>query len=224
MDDQARSPNGGARVAVVMLTLNQRDTTLRALRSVMPQVGERDRVLVWGNGSTDGTVEAVRQAFPEVLAHHHPENLGVASGRNAGAKMAMSSFDPGYLLFLDNDLVLQPGYLAAMVQTLDTEPTVGQVQSKLLYLDEPNRINDGGGCHINFWLGRTKPVGFRQIDRGQWDQPAPCISATPRSRCARTRCSPARWSPPTSLTRSPRSPASSSARATIASTAATTAA
>jgi hypothetical protein len=39
---------GGARVAVVMLTLNQRDTTLRALRSLMPQVGERDRVLVLG--------------------------------------------------------------------------------------------------------------------------------------------------------------------------------
>jgi GT2 family glycosyltransferase len=121
-------------------------------------------------------VVAVREAFSGVLAHHHPENLGVALGRNAGAKMAMSTFDPKYLLFLDNDLVLQSGYLAAMVQTLDTEPTVGQVQSKLLYLDEPNRINDGGGCHINFWLGRTKPVGFRQIDRGQCDQPAPCVS------------------------------------------------
>nr|WP_296751207.1 glycosyltransferase family 2 protein [Thioalkalivibrio sp.] len=176
MADQPRSSNGGARVAVVMLTLNQRDTTLRALRSLMPQVGERDRVLVWDNGSADGTVQAVREAFPEVLAHHHPENLGVASGRNAGAKMAMYTFDPEYLLFLDNDLVLQPGYLAAMIQTLDTKPTVGQVQSKLLYLNEPNRINDGGGCQINFWLGRTKPVGFRQLDRGQWDQPAPCIS------------------------------------------------
>jgi hypothetical protein len=48
MDDWVRCPKGGARVAVVMLTLNQRDTTLRALRSLMPQVGERDRVLVLG--------------------------------------------------------------------------------------------------------------------------------------------------------------------------------
>jgi len=110
------------------------------------------------------------------LAHHHHENLGVASGRNAGARLAMERFDPKYLLFLDNDLVLQTGYVAALLDTLESDPAVGQVQSKLLYLDEPTRINDGGGCRINFWLGVTDPVGFKQIDRGQCDHPAPCIS------------------------------------------------
>jgi GT2 family glycosyltransferase len=164
------------RIAAIMLTLNQRETTLRALASLMPQLGPRDRVVVWDNGSHDGTVEAVTAAFPSVCAHHHESNLGVASGRNAGARLALERFDPEYLLFLDNDLVLQPGYVVALVGTLESNPSVGQVQSKLLYLDEPTRINDGGGCRIRFWLGRTDPVGFKEIDRGQCEEVAPCVS------------------------------------------------
>ena len=167
---------GQARVAVVMLTMNQRESTLRALGSLMPQLRTGDRVVVWDNGSTDGTVEAVAREFPGALAHHHPANLGVASGRNAGAALAAERFDPDYLLFLDNDLVLRPGFVDWLRATLDTEPAVGQVQGKLLYLDEPGRINDGGGCRINFWLGRTDPVGFKQLDHGQCEQVAPCIS------------------------------------------------
>jgi GT2 family glycosyltransferase len=164
------------KIAIVMLTLNQRDTTLRALASVMPQVDADTRVLVWDNGSTDGTVAAVRREYPDVTAHHHPENLGVASGRNAGAKLAQELFKPEYLLFLDNDLVLRPGFIRALRETLDADPRVGQAQAKLLYLDEPTRINDGGGCRINFWLGVTDPVGFKEIDRGQCEKLAPCIS------------------------------------------------
>ena len=163
-------------VAAVMLTLNQRDTTLRALASLMPQVEADARVLVWDNGSTDGTVAAVRRDFPGVTAHHHPENLGVASGRNAGARLAQELFNPEYLLFLDNDLVLRPGFVRALRGALDLDPRVGQAQAKLLYLDEPSRINDGGGCRINFWLGVTDPVGFKEIDRGQCEKIAPCIS------------------------------------------------
>jgi GT2 family glycosyltransferase len=134
------------------------------------------RVLVWDNGSNDGTVEAVRGAYPQVVAHHHPTNLGVASGRNAGAKFVLERFRPQYLLFLDNDLVLRPRFVRELLDVLEREPNVGQVQAKLLYLDEPGRINDGGGVRINFLLGQTDPVGFKEIDRGQCEQVAPCIS------------------------------------------------
>jgi GT2 family glycosyltransferase len=163
-------------VAVIMLTLNQRESTLRALESLMPQLEPGMRVLVWDNGSTDGTVEAVQGACADVIAHHHPSNLGVASGRNAGARLMIDRFLPEYLLFLDNDLVLRPRFVRELLDTLERMHDVGQVQAKLLYLDEPSRINDGGGCRINFWLGQTDPVGFKEIDRGQCDRIAPCIS------------------------------------------------
>jgi GT2 family glycosyltransferase len=162
------------RIAIVMLTMNQRDKTLHALQSVR----EDDRhipVLLWDNGSSDGTVDAVAARFPEVRTHWHPSNLGVASGRNAGARLASSLFKPTHFLFLDNDLVLTPGFAAALAGPF-ADAAVGQTQAKLLYLHDKRRINDGGGCRINFWLGRTDPVGFREIDRGQCDAMAPCVS------------------------------------------------
>jgi GT2 family glycosyltransferase len=161
-------------VAVVMLTMNQRDKTLRALQSVQEDAPGIP-VLLWDNGSTDDTLAAVAREFPDVRSHGHPSNLGVASGRNAAARLAISLFRPAHLLFLDNDLVLTPGFTAALLEPF-SDGRVGQTQAKLLYLHDPKRINDGGGCRINFWFGRTDPVGFRQIDRGQCDEVAPCVS------------------------------------------------
>jgi O-antigen biosynthesis protein len=167
-------PAGSPRVAIVMLTMSQRDKTLRALQSVRDD-DPRIPVLLWDNGSTDDTIDAVAGRFPDVHAHRHPTNLGVASGRNAAARLAMSLFRPTHLLFLDNDLVLAPGFAQALLEPFADE-RVGQTQAKLLYLHDPRRINDGGGCRINFWLGRTDPVGFREIDHGQCDEMAPCVS------------------------------------------------
>ena len=163
------------RLAVVMLTLDQRDMTLRALHSLMEQVGKEAGVLVWDNGSSDDTGAHVSGCFPEVLVCRSETNLGVAGGRNAAARAAIDRWNPDYLLFLDNDLVLREGFVAALADRLDECPDVGQVQAKLLYLDEPSRVNDGGGSRIVFWLGKTDPVGFKELDRGQFDAVKECI-------------------------------------------------
>src|SRR5688500_14053434 len=95
-----------ALVTVIILTMNQRDKTLSCLSSFRTVKGPAYKIVVWDNGSHDSTAEAVREAFPEVLVHHYPGNLGVASGRNAAAKLAIATFQPTYLLFLDNDMVI----------------------------------------------------------------------------------------------------------------------
>ena len=159
-----------------MLTLNQRDRTVRALASFNADECRRVHVLVWDNGSTDNTAEAVRAQFPDVHVHWHHTNLGVASGRNAAAAYAMERFAPTHLLFLDNDLVLTPGFINGLLEPLIHDDRVGQTQAKLRFLHEPDLLNDGGGCRISFWRGRTQPVGFREVDRGQYDVPTPCIS------------------------------------------------
>src|SRR5688500_11742117 len=53
------------RVVVVVLTYNQREVTLRCLASLRELGGPSFDVVVWDNGSTDGTAEALRLAYPE---------------------------------------------------------------------------------------------------------------------------------------------------------------
>jgi hypothetical protein len=167
---------GTAVIAVIVLTVDQREKTLRVLGSFTPAERRGAHFLVWDNGSTDGTAEAVRDRFADVEVHHSPENLGVASGRNAAAALALERFRPTHLLFLDNDMVVRPGFIAALAEPFAMDPGLGQTQAKLLFMHDPERINDGGGCRINFLLGETRPVAFRELDRGQRDAAAPCTA------------------------------------------------
>lgn len=171
----AGSPRNGYRVAVVVLTHDQREKTLRCLSDLRAQEGVPFDVVLWDNGSSDGTADRVREEFPEVLVHAHPENLGVASGRNAGAALAVKEFAPTHLLFLDNDITPWPGFVRELLAPFERDPGLAQTQAKLLYTDDPERLNDGGGHRVQFWLGRTTPVGYKEIDRGQHDEPAPCL-------------------------------------------------
>jgi GT2 family glycosyltransferase len=163
-------------IAVLMLTMDQRENTLRALDSLEWPDGIQVEVFLWDNGSTDGTCDAVRRRFPSVHVHWSPVNLGVAGGRNAVAEVAIERFDPEFLCFLDNDLVLTPGFLAALAAELGANPETGQVQAKLRYLDRPEILNYGGGSDLSFWRGRTRPVGDGEEDRGQYDRVTPCVA------------------------------------------------
>jgi GT2 family glycosyltransferase len=122
------------RIALVMLTFNQRDKTLECLANIMTIKEPPFAVVLWDNGSQDGTVEAVRRAFPQVVAHLHCENLGVAPGRNAAAEFAIERLNPTHLLFLDNDMLLEPNFVTALLQPFLEDPRVGQTQAKLRFM------------------------------------------------------------------------------------------
>ena len=166
---------GAARVVVVMLTLDQKASTLRALESLQSEQGEGVDVLVWDNASEDGTADAVRRRYPQVLVHRSQENLGVAGGRNAAARLAIERFSPTHLLFLDNDMVVEPGFVRALLEPFRADPELAQTQAKLRFIDEPDLLNDGGGFEVSWWSGRTSPVGFREEDRGQRDEVRSCL-------------------------------------------------
>jgi GT2 family glycosyltransferase len=162
-------------VMVVILTYNQKDKTLECLASLLN--GDITfKVLVWDNGSHDGVIEAVHSAFPGVLTHYSKANLGVAGGRNAAAQLAIQEYGATHLLFLDNDILVEPGFAGALYKPFESDPQLGQTQAKLRFLHDRSLINDGGGAQINFVFWRVKPVGFGEPDRGQYDAPRPCIS------------------------------------------------
>lgn len=166
---------GPVQVVVIVLTINQCEKTLCCLKSLQAVKEPPFKVLLWDNGSDDGTVEAVQAQFPNVAVHHHPENLGVAGGRNQAAALAIQLFNPTFLLFIDNDMTVEPGFLKAMIEPFEHSSILAQTTGKILIPGSRNRINDGGGNKINFILGRTSPVGFGEEDRGQYDRPKKCI-------------------------------------------------
>jgi GT2 family glycosyltransferase len=165
-----------ANVVVIILTYNQRDRTLQCLSSLLATKNPSTNVLLWDNCSNDGTAEAVKKTHVEVMVHYHPVNLGVASGRNAAAELAINTYNPSHLLFLDNDMIVEPHFVKALLKPFAENGKLGQTQAKLRFMDDRERLNDGGGAQINFMLWKVTPVGFGEIDNGQYDTPQRCIS------------------------------------------------
>jgi len=164
------------KVVVIVLTYNQRQKTLECLRDLVGQAGPPYQILVWDNGSQDGTVAAIEKAYPGILTHYSSTNLGVAGGRNAAANLAISKHGATHLLFLDNDILVEPGFVQALYDRFCDDPRLGQTQAKLRFMHDRMLINDGGGARINFILWRVRPVGFGEPDLGQYDTPKECIS------------------------------------------------
>ncbi len=165
-----------ARITIVILTFNQRDKTLRCLDNLFGTQTPPFDVVVWDNGSSDDTVSAISAAFPQVVIHRNPVNVGVAGGRNEAAALAIRTSSPTHLLFLDNDMELEPGFVGALLEPLEHDKRVGQTQAKLRFMADRQRLNDGGGCDISFVLGRTRPVGYGEVDKGQHDRVKACVA------------------------------------------------
>ena len=163
-------------IVVVILTYNQMDKTLDALETLLGNSDMPFKVLVWDNGSQDGTIPAVNNAFPSVLTHYSKSNLGVAGGRNASAELAIKKFWATHILFLDNDILVESGFVDALYKPFESDPLMGQTQAKLRFMHDRSLINDGGGARISFMFWRVKPVGIGEPDQGQYDEARPCIS------------------------------------------------
>ncbi len=89
-------------------------------------------VIVVDNGSTDGTKDffCVRPAYEFPLTYHRNEaNLGFSRANNLGGRLSSAK----YLLFLNNDTIVRPGWLDAMVETAESDSRVGVVGLKQLF-------------------------------------------------------------------------------------------
>ena len=77
----------------------------------------RFTVLVVDNGSTDGSLEIVRQEYPEVKVIALPENTGFCHAVNVGIQAA----DTPYVLLLNNDTMARPGFVEALCRRMESE-------------------------------------------------------------------------------------------------------
>lgn len=155
-------------VAVVLLSYNQKDNTLECLESFQSVTYEKFSLFLVDNGSTDGTYEAATKTFPSVHVFKAKSNLGCSGGRNFGAQKAIELCEPEYLLFVDNDTIVDADFLTQLLKIATERKNTGIVTAKILDFKKKDII-DMVGNKVNLFTGKTPKIGLGEKDRGQYD-------------------------------------------------------
>jgi GT2 family glycosyltransferase len=162
-------------LSIIIVTWNVRAVTLDCLASVMEhRDGLAVELIVVDNGSTDGTVAAIRVRFPDVTVVEAGTNLGFPRANNAGLQRARGR----HVLFLNPDTLVGRRTLRACVAALDHDETVGVVGCRLIDRDGTLQRECGRRIYrlrhlltellyLHMLLPRSRTFGHHLM--GDWD-------------------------------------------------------
>lgn len=119
-------------VSIVIVNWNTRDILRNCLRSIYEQAGEVNfEVVVIDNGSTDGSVQMVKNDFQQVILIENSRNRGFAAANNQGMKISRGR----YVLLLNSDTLVLEQAVAKMVYFADKHPEAAVFGCRILNPD-----------------------------------------------------------------------------------------
>ena len=150
----------GKDISVVITSWNAKSFLLQCLQSIVEgEIKHSVEVIVVDNGSTDGSCEAVKEKFRDVVLIEKSENHGFAKANNIG----MLSSKGRYICLVNSDIKVLNGCLDRMVNYMDENPQVGILGPKVLWGD----MTLQSSCRMvpTLWNNFCPAVGLNRIFR-----------------------------------------------------------
>lgn len=179
--------NPSPTVVILIVSYNGREDLVACLASLLrdsdPQAGTH--IVVWDNGSPPETLAGLSEEFPAVDFVGGSENWGFAGGNNRGWEVIQSRYPTApYLCLLNQDTVVESGWLRALVGTLEHHTQAACAQSRLRLESDRTRINTTGNQSHYLGFGFTAHAG--EVDRGQDGEVRPIDFASAAALLVRT--------------------------------------
>ena len=169
--------------AICVLNWNGREDTLRCLAALAGVRGEFATVVA-DNGSSDGSVAAIRAAHPDAELIENGANLGYAGGNNAAIRHALER-GAEWVVLLNNDAEPDPEMLEALQAAAARHPDAGVLAGKLRF--EDGRVQWAGQrvALLTGYSGRPRghgrPDGFAYSVEGRTDRAVGALMAVSRA-------------------------------------------
>ncbi|MDH7514641.1 MAG: glycosyltransferase family 2 protein [Bacteroidota bacterium] len=125
-------------IFAVILNYNGFDDTVRCLASIEAAGYDGLRIVLVDNASPSGDGARLKERYPSHAVILRGRNDGYAAGMNAGIRHALAQ-GAEYVLVMNNDLVVEPGFLDGMLAHLTARPAAGVVTCHATLLAEPAR-------------------------------------------------------------------------------------
>ena len=125
------------------------------LASLKKQTYKDYQILVVDNASTDGSVEYVKEHYPEIEVIALKKNYGFSKAVNVGIRRSTTP----YVILLNNDTTADPYYIEEMVRTIEKSPRIFSVSSKMIQMYHPELIDSAGDLYTLTGWGVCRGVG-----------------------------------------------------------------
>ncbi len=159
------------KTAVVILNWNTRDYLDRFLPPLIQSCEGLDaEVIVADSASTDGSIDLLRERFPQIRRIELDANYGFTGGYNR----ALAQVDAEYFVLINSDIEVDGGWLSPLVEWLDTHSECAACSPKLLSWYDRERFEyagAAGGCidALGYPFCRGRVLQRTEQDLGQYD-------------------------------------------------------
>jgi len=144
-------------VGVAIPCHNNRETLGATIASLDAAGCPRGRLLIIDAASTDGTLDWLRSAYPDVRVRALLNNDGPNPGRNIGIRETTQP----YVFLMDADVQVEPDAIQRLRAAMATDRTIGIGVPIIVHAADPGTIQYAGGslhfiCEaINPWMNRS---------------------------------------------------------------------
>jgi len=162
-------------VSVIILNYNGKIFLNECLTSVLNSSYPNFEVILIDNASTDDSIKLAKERYgnvPVLIIVKNDSNLGFAAGNNEGISYGKGE----YVLFLNNDTVVEPNWLIELVSVMESDAKIGAAQSKLLSLADKRTI-DSAGDFVDYYGLSIRRGSWGEEDKGQYDRIEEVFSA-----------------------------------------------
>ena len=158
-------------VSIAILNWNGQKWLEKFLPSVCKTTYAGAEIWVIDNGSNDKSREFLSRHFPEVRQIHHQQNYGFTEGYNR----AMPHFTSPYVVLLNSDVAVEPGWLEPLVEQMETNLNIAAIQPKILSHADPQHFEYAGAAGgyldiLGYPFCRGRLFDHLEVDQGQYDE------------------------------------------------------
>lgn len=173
------SPTGKPTVAVVVLNYNGMRFLKDCFESLFKSTYQNAEYILLDNCSTDRSIEFVKENFPGTKIIQTGFNGGFSQAYNKAASMITSK----YMVLLNNDVKVYPGWLEPMVETCEGDSSIGAVAPKLVSMHDPGMFEYAGASggfldKYGYPFARGRIFFTLEKDHGQYEDTADILWAT----------------------------------------------
>ncbi|MDR2539635.1 MAG: glycosyltransferase family 2 protein [Chlamydiales bacterium] len=159
------------KIFIIIVNWNGKQDTLTCLTSLHSLDYSNYQIVVVDNGSTDGSISAIKLQFPHHLLIENQTNLGFTGGNNIGIRYALDH-KADFILLLNNDTKVSSDLLKHFILGFQEFPQAGILGAKICLMQNESKLDHFGGTW-NPKKGIFDLIGLHALDEN-WNE-AFCI-------------------------------------------------